>query len=91
MAKIKSLKINGFKSIWDQRIDFGQLNVIIGTNGAGKSNLLEAIAMLSASVEGGVDYERLSRRGSRLSSHEIFRSSFKNKDRRNTLTLEADL
>lgn len=91
MSKIKSLEIKGFKSIWDQKIEFGKLNVIIGTNGAGKSNLLEAIAMISASVEGGVDYERLSRRGSRLSSHEIFRSSFRNKDRRNTLTLEAEL
>ena len=91
MSKIKSLKIKGFKSIWDQKIDFGRLNVIIGTNGSGKSNLLEAIAMISTSVEGGVDYERLSRRGARLSSHEIFRSSFRNKDRRNTLTLEAEL
>jgi len=91
MSVIKSIKINGFKSIWDQEIDFGRLNIIIGTNGAGKSNLLEAIAMMSASVEGGVDYERLSRRGARLSSHEIFRSSFRNKHRRNTLTLEGTL
>ncbi|HDG7815106.1 TPA: AAA family ATPase [Klebsiella quasipneumoniae] len=52
MSKIKSLKIKGFKSIWDQKIDFGRLNVIIGTNGSGKSNLLEAIAMISTSVEG---------------------------------------
>jgi len=89
MGYIKKLSIKGFKSILDQEIDLGRLNVFIGTNGAGKSNLLEAVAMLSASIEGGIDYERLSRRGARLSSPQIFRSSFKNKQRRNTFSLEA--
>lgn len=88
MSIITSVTIKGFKSIWDQTLDLGQLNVFIGTNGAGKSNLLEAIAMLSASAEGGIDYERLSRRGSRLSSPEIFRSAFQNKKRQKKFELE---
>jgi len=90
MAHIKRLTIKGFKSIYDQDIDLGRLNVFIGTNGAGKSNLLESIAMLSASIEGGIDYERLSRRGARLSSPKIFRTSLRNKDRRNTFSIEAE-
>ncbi|MEZ8373685.1 AAA family ATPase [Vibrio cyclitrophicus] len=90
MAHIKRLTIKGFKSIYDQNIDLGRLNVFIGTNGAGKSNLLESIAMLSASIEGGIDYERLSRRGARLSSPKIFRTSLRNKDRRNTFSIEAE-
>lgn len=90
MAILNKLTIKGFKSIPNDTLDLGQLNVFIGTNGAGKSNLLEAIAMLSASLEGGIDYERLQRRGSRLSSSAIFRSAFKNKDRANSLSLTAE-
>lgn len=87
---LKRISIKGFKSIWDADIDLGRINVLIGTNGAGKSNFLEALAVLSSSFEGGVDYERLARRGARLSSPEIFRSSLKNKDRLKTFSIEAD-
>src|SRR5690554_1426977 len=91
MPIIKKLNINGFKSIWQDTLDLGQLNVFIGTNGAGKSNLLEAITMVSASLEGGIDYEKLQRRGARLSSSEIFRSAFRNLDRRSTFKLAVEL
>ncbi|MFL1584535.1 AAA family ATPase [Stutzerimonas stutzeri] len=87
MPIINKLSIEGFKSIWAETIELGQINVFLGTNGAGKSNLLEAIAMISASLEGGIDYERIARRGARLSSPEIFRSAFKGKDRRSTFRL----
>lgn len=90
MPIIKKLVVKGFKSIWLDTLDLGQLNVFIGTNGAGKSNLLEAIAMLSASLEGGIDYEKLQRRGARLSSSAIFRSAFKNKNRTSAFKLAAD-
>ncbi len=90
MARLSNLTIKGFKSILDQSIDLGQLNIFIGTNGAGKSNILEAIAMLSSSLEGQVDYDRLARRGARLSSPEIFKSSFRNKGRRATISLSAE-
>ncbi|MFG0323801.1 AAA family ATPase [Pseudomonas sp. zjy_15] len=87
---IKKLTIKGFKSIWQDSLDLGQMNVFIGTNGAGKSNLLEAIAMMSCAIEGGIDYERLQRRGARLSSSAVFRSAFKNKNRTSVFKLEAD-
>lgn len=88
MGIIKEIKIEGFKSILKEEISFGQLNVFIGSNGSGKSNLLEAIAMISSSIEGGIDYDRLARRGARLSSHEIFRSAFKNNLRKDIFKLE---
>lgn len=91
MSILNKITITGFKSIYKQELELGQLNVFIGTNGAGKSNLLEAIAMLSASMEGGIDYERLARRGARLSSHSVFRSAFKNKKRRNSISMEAEI
>ena len=79
---IKEVEIKGFKSIKEQTLDLGQLNILIGTNGAGKSNFLEALAMLSSSAEGGIDYKKLSSKGARLSSPEIFRSSFRNINRK---------
>jgi len=86
---LSQVTIKGFKSIVDQTIDLGQLNVFIGTNGAGKSNLLEAIAVLSCAVDGKVDYSKLADRGARLSAPEVFKSSFKNLKRKNTFSLEA--
>lgn len=91
MPILTKLSIKGFKSIWQDTLDLGQLNVFIGTNGAGKSNLLEAIAVMSASLEGGIDYERLQKRGARLSSSAIFRSAFKNKNRTSSFNLSAEL
>lgn len=82
MEIIDSIEIKGFKSIREQTLNLGQLNIFIGTNGAGKSNFLEALAMLSASAEGGIDYKKLSSKGARLSSPEIFRSSFRNVPRK---------
>jgi predicted ATPase len=40
MAKLHKIHIQGFKSIRDQQLEFGLLNVFIGGNGAGKSNLV---------------------------------------------------
>lgn len=87
MEIIKEIEIKGFKSIENQTLNLGQLNIFIGTNGAGKSNFLEALAMISASAEGGIDYKKLSSRGARLSSPEILRSSFRNVKRKNYFEL----
>ncbi|MFY1962876.1 AAA family ATPase [Achromobacter xylosoxidans] len=91
MATINKLSIEGFKSISKDTLDLGQFNVFIGVNGAGKSNLLEALAMLSSAIEGHVDYESLQRRGARLSSSAIFRSAFRNKERRNAFKIAAQM
>ncbi|EFK09674.1 RecF/RecN/SMC N-terminal domain protein [delta proteobacterium NaphS2] len=73
---IDKLEVRGFKSI--ERIQFepGRVNVLIGSNGSGKSNLLEAIGVLSAAVHGRVDDEALSRRGVRLGVPALFKCSF---------------
>jgi predicted ATPase len=44
---IHSLHIQGFKSIRDQSLELKSLNVFIGGNGAGKSNLVETFNFLS--------------------------------------------
>jgi energy-coupling factor transporter ATP-binding protein EcfA2 len=62
---VKTLKIESFKSIESAEIELGNINVFIGANGSGKSNLLEAVAVLAAAAFGRVDQESLVRRGCR--------------------------
>ena len=45
---IKSLHIKGMLSFQDMSIDMRPLNVLIGPNASGKSNLIEIIALLQA-------------------------------------------
>lgn len=49
--QIKKVRIKGFRSIQDQEVDFGQVNVLIGENGSGKSNLLMAFTLLGKILE----------------------------------------
>jgi predicted ATPase len=46
MRKLEKLTINSFKSIREQVLELGLLNVFIGSNGAGKSNLIEVFRFL---------------------------------------------
>lgn len=63
--RLQRLKINGFKNLNDFELDFTTnqgLTVLIGNNGSGKSNILEAISSIFASLydskrKPGFDYE----------------------------------
>ena len=48
MQSLKQIRLKHFKSIADQTIDLNSLNVIIGTNGAGKSDLILVFEMMNA-------------------------------------------
>lgn len=65
---LERLAIRTFKSLEDVTIDLGQVNVFIGANGSGKSNLLEALGILSAAADGRVDDQALLTRGVRPGS-----------------------
>ena len=43
---IRSISIKAFKSLLEVEVTLGRVNVFIGANGSGKSNLLEAIGVL---------------------------------------------
>lgn len=60
---IDKIKIENFKSIVDLEFDPGRFNIIIGANGCGKTNILEAITIASAASLNRLDNEFL---GSRL-------------------------
>lgn len=49
---IRTLKIDGFKSIYSETISLGRVNCLIGANGVGKSNILEALGVLGATSNG---------------------------------------
>jgi predicted ATPase len=74
---ITNISIRGFKSLSDvQNLELGKVNVFIGANGSGKTNLLEAIGFLGAAASGVVDDQSLLRRGVRLSPPALYKSSF---------------
>src|SRR5215470_5501075 len=52
--KINSLEIEGFRSFKKATWKPGNLNIIIGANGTGKSNLLRFISLISVAAEGGM-------------------------------------
>ena len=47
MQLLKQIRLRSWKSIADQTIDLNSLNVIIGTNGAGNSNLISVFEMMN--------------------------------------------
>ena len=83
------LEISSFKSIVNQTMDFGRVNVFIGANGSGKTNLLEAIGVLSCALSGEVSYAALAKRGVRLSTPQVFKSSFRDIPRHIAFVLDA--
>jgi predicted ATPase len=50
--KIQKLAVNGFRSLADIKWAPGDLNILIGPNASGKSNLLRVFEVLSASARG---------------------------------------
>ena len=73
---IRTIQINGFKSIESASVVLGRVNCFIGANGVGKSNILEAIGVLGAAASGRVDDESLMRRGVRAGVPRLFKTSF---------------
>jgi len=53
-ARLERLSIKNFTSIREARIELGKLNVFIGPNASGKSNLLKALRLLRNQIKIGV-------------------------------------
>ena len=49
---ISQLVIRGYRSVRNVRLNLGQLNVLTGTNGCGKSNLYRSLMLLHGSANG---------------------------------------
>ena len=73
---ITEFKIENYKSVKKLTINLGRVNVFIGENGCGKSNILEAIALASAATQDKLDNEFLTSRGVRVTTPQLMRSGF---------------
>ena len=49
--RLETITINGYKSIKTLTLDLGQLNILIGSNGAGKTNFISAFNFLRHLIE----------------------------------------
>lgn len=85
--EISQISISGFKAIRNMEFEPGNINVLIGANGAGKSTVLEAIGLLSLAMTDRVDEVGLARKGVRLSTPALYKSSFKDQRKKPTIDL----
>ena len=76
---ITKITVESFKSLEKVEVELGAVNVFVGANGSGKSNLLEALGVLGAAAFGRVDDESLLRRGVRPGVPQLYKSSFPRK------------
>lgn len=73
---LTKIEIENFKSIYKESIELGRVNVFIGENGCGKTNILEAVGMASAVSNGKYSNTDLSIKGIRVTKPSITASSF---------------
>lgn len=73
---VNEIKIKNYKSIEKLKLNLGQVNVLIGSNGCGKSNILEAITLGAAANNHKLDNEFLATRGIRITEPQLMRSAF---------------
>lgn len=88
---LKTFTIENYKSIERMKLDLGRVNVLIGENGAGKSNILEAIALAGAAQAGKLDNEFLASRGIRAVAPNLMRSAFEEEKKPDILLSTRDL
>ena len=55
MSKLDKIKIQGYKSIKDSELKLTHLNVLIGANGAGKSNFISFFRLLNNMIENNLE------------------------------------
>jgi len=91
---IKSIHIESYKSIVNDKIDLGRFNVFIGINGCGKTNILEALATVGAERGNDLTFDGLYSRGVRIARPDLILSSFLNSSQKSSidvnLSIESD-
>jgi len=85
---INEVKIKNFKSVADATLSLGRFNILIGSNGSGKSNILEAIAFGGAASADKLDNEFLGSRGIRTSEARLMKSAFSQNSFTNPIQLD---
>jgi predicted ATPase len=86
---IRHLTIERFKSIVKLDLELGRINLFIGANGSGKSNIIEALGVLGSAAFGRVDDETLQRRGVRPGVPQLYQTAFALGQNAKDIKLEA--
>ncbi|WP_223497610.1 AAA family ATPase [Pseudomonas sp. BF-R-16] len=86
---LSRIEIENFKTIDRLKLELGRTNVFIGENGAGKSNILEAIALAAAANSGKLDNEFLFPRGIRITSASLMRPQFDETSQLNPIKIKV--
>lgn len=68
---LREIKIENYKSILSDTTELGRINVFTGANGSGKTNILEALAMVGASKDNDLNVEGLYNGGVRVTKPSI--------------------
>lgn len=91
MHRLSSLSLSGFKSIRELKdLEFRKLNVLIGANGAGKSNLISFFRMLSW-MTAGMGNLQIFIGKSGGASNLLFESTARTREIMATLTLQTKM
>jgi AAA15 family ATPase/GTPase len=85
---IGEVRIENYKSIQKLKLELGRVTVLIGENGCGKSNILEAIALASAAADDKLDNEFLASRGVRVTEPQFMRSAFEKENSTKDIGIE---
>jgi len=85
---IGEVRIKNYKSIQKLKLELGRVTVLIGENGCGKSNILEAIALASAAANDKLDNEFLAARGIRVTEPRLMRSAFEKDNLTKDISIE---
>ncbi len=86
---LTKIEIENFKSIYKESIDLGRINVFIGENGCGKTNILEGLGMASATRGLRLKNDDLVQKGIRVTKPNITFSSFKNEKQKNEIEINC--
>ncbi|MCB9764537.1 MAG: AAA family ATPase [Alphaproteobacteria bacterium] len=73
---IRTFEVEHYKSIVRLKLALGRVNVLIGENGSGKSNILEAIALAGAAAADRLSYEFMAPRGIRVAEPALMVPAF---------------
>ena len=85
---IERIIIKNFKSIDELDFPLSRINVLIGANGSGKSNILEAIGMVAAKNGHSIELDNMAQRGIRIAMPELMVNSFYGKTASKTISVK---
>lgn len=89
---LNAVEVKNYKSIQKLNLELGRVNLFIGENGCGKSNVIEALCLASAAEADKLDNNFLSSRGIRVTNSKLMRSNFdtSNCNRPIDITIKAE-